>query len=84
MNESAVLVTVHSQPGCHLCDEALGSLEAIRPEYPGMRIVVADINRSDETLKLYLERIPVVEINGAVVSELVLDIESVRYRLDNP
>lgn len=84
MNEAAVEVTVHSQPGCHLCDEAIASLEAIRPEYPGLRIVVADINRSDENLKRYLERIPVVEISGTVVSELVLDLDSVRQRLDNP
>lgn len=77
-------VTVHSQPGCHLCEEAIAALESMQATRPDMEITVLDINRDDETLKLYLERIPVVEIEGTVVSELVLDEESVLERLDNP
>ncbi|MGB0120822.1 MAG: glutaredoxin family protein [Solirubrobacterales bacterium] len=84
MTSGTVEVTVHSQPGCHLCDEAIAWLEGIKGEYPAMEITVLDINRNDESLKRYLERIPVVEINGTVVSELVLEEDSVLEHLGNP
>ncbi|MGA7396402.1 MAG: glutaredoxin family protein [Solirubrobacterales bacterium] len=84
MTPPPVKVTVHSQPGCHLCDEAIAWLEGIKGEYPSVEITVLDINRNDDSLKLYLERIPVVEIDGIVVSELVLEEDSVLERLGNP
>jgi Glutaredoxin-like domain (DUF836). len=40
-----------------------------------------DIDSDDELLKRYLERIPVVELNGEVVSELWLDADGLRARI---
>jgi len=41
-----------------------------------------DIESNDLLLRRYLERIPVVEIDGLEVSELVLDAAAVKARLD--
>ena len=75
-------VIVYSRPGCHLCEEALEKLIALHGE--GYRFGLHEIDiESDELLhRRFLERIPVVEIGGAVVSELVLDEAAVRARLD--
>jgi hypothetical protein len=40
-----------------------------------------DIDSDDELLKAYLERIPVVELNGEIVSELWLDADGLRARI---
>jgi glutaredoxin-like protein DUF836 len=40
-----------------------------------------DIDSDDELLRRYLEKIPVVELEGEVVSELGLDAASLRVRL---
>lgn len=79
-----MVVTVYSRPGCHICDEALAELERIRAEHPGLELEVIDIDRDDELLKRYLERIPVVEIGGEEISDLVLDGDAVRARLGAP
>jgi glutaredoxin len=78
---SAELV-LYSRPGCHLCEQALEGLVALYEE--GYRFELREIDiESDETLlRAMLERIPVLELNGEVVSELTLDQTSVRARLD--
>jgi glutaredoxin len=81
VNAGARPATVYSRPGCHLCDEAITELAA---GFPELEVTVVDIDGDDELLKRYLERIPVVEIDGDEVSELVLDTEAVRTRLLKP
>jgi glutaredoxin len=75
-------VLVYSRPECHLCEEAVAALVALHGE--GYRFALREIDiESDELLlRRYLERIPVVEIDGVVASELVLDEGGVRARLD--
>jgi Glutaredoxin-like domain (DUF836) len=41
-----------------------------------------DIESDDELLRRYLERIPVIEVDGEIVSELGLDADGLRARLD--
>jgi glutaredoxin len=76
-------VTLYARPGCHLCDEAREQIEALRAE--GLDIQLDEVNiEEDERLHAaYLERIPVVSVEGAVVSELRLDPASLRASLDN-
>jgi hypothetical protein len=76
------VVTVYSRPECHLCAEAVEALVALRGE--GYRFELREINIESEELLLrqLLEKIPVVEIEGVVVSELRLDEAAVRARLD--
>lgn len=75
-------VVVYSRPGCHLCEEALAQLAALHGDGYRFELVEVDIESDDGLLRRMLERIPVVEIGGAVVSELLLDRAAVRARLD--
>jgi glutaredoxin len=75
-------VVVYSRPGCHLCEEAVAAIVALHGE--GYRFALREIDiESDELLlRRHLERIPVVEVDGVVVSDLVLDEIGLRARLD--
>lgn len=75
-------VTLYARPGCHLCDQAREAILALRGELAPFELREVDIE-SDEALHArYLERIPVVEVDGAVVSELVPEPERLRASLD--
>jgi glutaredoxin len=75
-------VVVYSRPGCHLCEEAVAEIVALHGEGYRFELHEIDIESEETLLRRMLERIPVVEIDGAVVSELVLDRAAVRARLD--
>ncbi len=67
-------VVLYTRAGCHLCDEARELIDEIlaRAEVT-IEVLEVDIE-SDERLHLrYLERIPVIEVDGAIVSELAPD-----------
>ena len=75
-------VVLYTRPGCHLCDEARDAILALRDEGLAIALREVDIER-DERLHTELgERIPVVEVAGETVSELVVDARSLRSRLD--
>jgi c-di-GMP-related signal transduction protein len=75
-------VVVYSRPGCHLCEEALAQIVAFHAEGYRFELHEIDIESNDLLLRRYLERIPVVEVDGLEVSELVLDSAAVKARLD--
>ncbi len=75
-------VVVYSRPGCHLCEEAVESLVALHGEGYRFELLEVDIESEDSLLRRMLEKIPVVEVEGQVVSELLLDEPAVRARLD--
>ncbi len=75
-------VSLYSRPGCHLCDEARDELRGLRVGGHPVAIDEIDIESDERLHRLYLERIPVVEVEGEVVSELVLDVDALRARLD--
>jgi glutaredoxin len=75
-------VTVYSRPGCHLCEEAIESLLSLHGEGYRFQLHEVDIESEELLLRRLLEKIPVVEIDGVVVSELILDEAAVRARLD--
>lgn len=74
------VVTVYSREGCHLCAEAIAQLEGMRRE--GLVIEVVDIDEDDALLRRYLERIPVVALDGAELYEFHVDLEDLARRLD--
>lgn len=76
------VVTVFSRPGCHLCDEALAEIVALRAEGHRFELREIDIESDDSLLRRLLERIPVVEVDGKIVSELFLDRAALMARLD--
>ena len=75
-------VIVYGRPGCHLCDEAIELLEQLRSE--GLRFELRSINiESDATLHAaLLERIPVIEVDGKRISELVPNRDTLWRSLD--
>jgi glutaredoxin len=79
MNAELVL---YSRPGCHLCELALDQLVGLHAEGYRFELREVDIESDESLLRAMLERIPVLELNGEVISELALDQTSVRARLD--
>jgi glutaredoxin len=73
-------VTLYGRPGCHLCDEARTELEALRPEL-GFALEEVDVERDDELFKRYLERIPVVAVDGEELFDYVVDASALRRKL---
>lgn len=73
------VVTVYSRPGCHLCEVALEEIRQIE----GLRfdLEVVDIDGDEELLRRYLERIPVVELDGQELYEFHVDAGDLTRRL---
>ena len=81
-SERGPTVVVYSRPGCHLCDEAIKEIVAIHAEGREFELHEVDIESEELLLRRLLEKIPVVEVDGVVVSELSLDASALRARLD--
>jgi len=65
-------VVLYGRPGCHLCDEARAVIRRVGAVH---RFALSEhnIEDSDELLRAYLERIPVICIDGVEVFELFVD-----------
>jgi glutaredoxin len=73
-------VVLYGRPGCHLCDDARVVLERIRAELP-FTLVERDIERDDDLLRAYLERIPVIALDGEELFDFFVDEAELRRRL---
>jgi glutaredoxin len=73
-------VVLYGRPGCHLCDDARAALERLRPQL-GFTLVERDIEADPALLRAYLERIPVVAIDGEEVFDFFVDEAELRRRL---
>jgi hypothetical protein len=73
-------VVLYGRDGCCLCDDARALLLRVRAERP-FNFSERDIDRDDGLLHRYLERIPVVTIDGAEAFELFVDESELRARL---
>mgnify|MGYP001417661342 CR=1 FL=1 len=73
-------VTVHVRAGCHLCDDALAVLERLRSEY-AFSLHVVDIESDDRLHARYLERIPVVSLDGEELYDFHVDESDLTRRL---
>ena len=76
------VVTVYSAPGCHLCADALAALRRLQQEL-GFALVERDITVDDSLHRAYLERIPVVALDGEEVFEYFIDEGELRERLES-
>jgi glutaredoxin len=56
-------VIFYGRPGCHLCDAALETVLRVRARCP-FELEVVDIESDDRLLTRYLERIPVLVLDG--------------------
>jgi glutaredoxin len=75
-------VTLYTRKGCHLCDQARDAILELRRSGHPLELREIDIESDPELERDYLERIPVVAVNGEVVSELHLDESALVAQLD--
>ncbi len=73
-------VVLYGRPGCCLCDEARAVLLRVRAEHP-FEYAECDIEEDDTLMRAYLERIPVVTIDGVEAFELYVDQAELEHRL---
>jgi glutaredoxin len=74
-------VVLYGRDGCCLCDDAREVLERVRRRR-AFELQERDIERDEALLRAYLERIPVVTIDGVEAFELFVDESELERRLD--
>ena len=65
-------VVLYGRPGCHLCDDARAHLQRLRSRHP-FALEEVDITADDELHARYLERIPVIALDGRELSDYYVD-----------
>jgi glutaredoxin len=70
-------LVLYGRPGCHLCDDARVVLERI-----GAPFAEVDITTDDALHAAYLERIPVVALDGRELFDFHVDESALRGLLD--
>ena len=69
-------IVIYGKPGCHLCDDARAVLERV-----GAPFEEIDITTDDALHAAYLERIPVVTVDGDERFEFFVDEAALRALL---
>ena len=75
--EAGARLVLYGRPGCHLCDDARAVLVRV-----GAPFAEVDITTDDALHAAYLERIPVVTVDGEERFELFVDEAALRGLLD--
>jgi hypothetical protein len=78
-------LVLYARPGCHLCDEAREAIEAVLADRASRSLPVPplterNIDEDEDVQRRYLERIPVVELDGSRI-ELIVSVGKVRRLL---
>ena len=73
-------VTVFGREGCHLCEEAVERLRALRDEL-GFVLREVDIEQDDRLHARFLERIPVIALEEEELFDFFVDEPELRRRL---
>ena len=69
-------LVLHGKPGCHLCDDARAVLERVGEPFGQI-----DITTDDALHVAYLERIPVVALDGVELFDYFVDEPALRGHL---
>jgi len=75
------MVTVYSRHGCHLCEDAVKTLEGMREEL-AFEIEIIYIDGNSELEKLYGNEVPVIQIDGEHHDFYRIDPERFRTSLE--
>ena len=75
------VLSVYVRPGCHLCDDALAVISSIG-EAHRFSLHVVDIEGDPVLHARYLERIPVIALDGEELYDFFVDEDDLRRRLD--
>ena len=74
-------LTVLGREGCHLCEEALAVVRRLLDGRDDVRLQTVDIESDDALLAAYLERIPVIALDGEELYDFFVDEADLRTRL---
>ena len=72
-----VAVTLYTRVGCHLCEQAAASLQALGRTLD-IEVLPVDIDLDMTLLKRFNDIVPAIEINGEVVTAAPVDLLAVR------
>ena len=70
-------VVLYGRPGCHLCDEARAELERLRARLP-FDLREVSIEGDAQLERRFTLEIPVIEVDGVVVTLAPVDLDAVR------
>jgi glutaredoxin len=73
-------VVLYGRPGCHLCEDALTNVQRVAARVR-FTLTEVDIERDDALMLRFLERIPVVTIDGEEKFELFVPEEAFEHAL---
>jgi glutaredoxin len=73
-------ITLYTRPGCHLCDDARAHLVRLQQSLP-FTLHEVDITADDALHARYLERIPVVALDGEELFDYFVDERALRRHL---
>jgi glutaredoxin len=73
-------VVLYGRDGCHLCDDARNVLAELQSRV-AFRLSEIDIETDDELFKRYLERIPVIALDGDELYDFFVDAKDLESRL---
>ena len=79
---SAVSVTVYTRENCHLCREAIDTIERVaREEGVALDMELVDVDTDEQLQSEYGERVPYVLIDGSPAFKYRVDERRLRRKL---
>ena len=73
-------ITIYQRDGCHLCEIASAQLEQLQSDHQ-FELEQVDIESSDHLHRLYLERIPVIALDGEELYDFEINLPDLKSRL---
>lgn len=73
-------ITIYQRDGCHLCEIASAQLEQLQSDYQ-FELEQIDIESNDHLHRLYLERIPVIALDGEELYDFEINLPDLKSRL---
>ena len=74
------IVTIYSKKECHLCEVAKEELEALRYDFE-FKLIEVDIGKDKPAFEKYKYLIPVVELDGKIISTYKVDTKKMKALL---
>ena len=72
---------LYTRAGCHLCDEAKGSLAPVLQEF-GVALKEVDVDTDPALAARYGEQVPVLMLDGRKLAKFHVDVAQVRRALE--
>jgi glutaredoxin len=78
----SVLVELFGKPGCHLCDDAREIVETFLVGRPEVQLIERNILEDPELFETMRNDIPVVSVNGKVISRWRVDVAILEKKVE--